>query len=78
MIVDDLALSSKYASLHPRFKAAFDFLTTQPLENLSLGKHTIDGENIDGLQGEWTIIFEEKEENDKEIVIITIEKKEIE
>lgn len=46
MIVDDLALSSKYASLHPRFKAAFDFLTTQPLENLSLGKHTIDGDNI--------------------------------
>ena len=39
---------------------------------------TIDGENIDGLQGEWTIIFEEKEENDKGIIIITIEKKEIE
>lgn len=39
---------------------------------------TIDGENIDGLQGEWTIISEEKEENDKKIIIITIEKKEIE
>ena len=39
---------------------------------------TIDGENIDCLQGEWTIISEEKEENDKKIIIITIEKKEIE
>ena len=41
---------------------------------------TIDGENIDGLQGEWTISFEEKEEKEegkKEIIIITIEKNEL-
>ena len=35
---------------------------------------TIDGENIDGIQGEWIITSEEKNENGKEIVIITIEK----
>lgn len=40
---------------------------------------TIDGENIDGLQGEWTISVEEKDEKDekKEIIIITIEKNEL-
>jgi len=38
---------------------------------------TIDGENIDGIQGEWTISFEEKEEGKKEIIIITIEKNEL-
>tara|TARA_B100001059_G_C17733741_1_gene527684 strand:+ start:665 stop:892 length:228 start_codon:yes stop_codon:yes gene_type:complete len=41
---------------------------------------TIDGENIDGIQGEWTISVEEKEdkkEGKKEIIIITIKKNEI-
>tara|TARA_B110000285_G_scaffold185804_1_gene210873 strand:- start:1150 stop:1374 length:225 start_codon:yes stop_codon:yes gene_type:complete len=38
---------------------------------------TIDGENIDGVQGEWIITSEEKNENGKEIVIITIEKNKI-
>ena len=38
---------------------------------------TIDGENIDGIQGEWIISSEEKKEKGKEIIIITIEKNEI-
>ena len=41
---------------------------------------TIDGENIDGLQGEWIISVEEKEDDKKdkkEIIIITIEKNEL-
>ena len=41
---------------------------------------TIDGENIDGLQGEWIISIEEKEDDKKakkEIIIITIEKNEL-
>ncbi len=41
---------------------------------------TIDGENIDGLQGEWVISIEEKEDDKKdkkEIIIITIEKNEL-
>ena len=37
---------------------------------------TIDGENIDGPQGEWTISVEEKDKK-KEIIIITIEKNEL-
>ena len=39
---------------------------------------TIDGENIDGLQGEWTITSEEKKDDGKEVIVITIKKKELE
>ena len=38
---------------------------------------TIDGQNLDGLIGEWIITSEEKEEDGKEIIIIRIEKTEI-
>ena len=38
---------------------------------------TIDGENMDGIQGEWIITSEEKKENGKDIVIITIEKNDL-
>ncbi len=46
MILDDLTQAQKYASLHPRFKQAFEFLTTNHLEDLSLGKHEIDGDHL--------------------------------
>ena len=35
---------------------------------------TIDGENLDGAQGEWIITTEDKKENGKDIIVITIEK----
>ena len=38
---------------------------------------TINGENLNGIQGEWIITSEEKNEKGKEIIIITIEKNEI-
>ena len=38
---------------------------------------TIDGENIDRIQGEWIIIQEEEKKDGKNTVIIRIEKKEI-
>lgn len=38
---------------------------------------TIDGENLDGVQGEWVITSEDKKENGKEILVITIEKNNI-
>lgn len=38
---------------------------------------TIDGQNLDGLIGEWIITSEEKEEDGKEIIIIRIEKTKI-
>ena len=39
---------------------------------------TIDGENIDGVQGEWTITSEEKKDDGKEILVIKIKKSELE
>ena len=37
-------------------------------------KLSIDGENIDGIIGEWTISTEEKNEDNKHITVITITK----
>jgi hypothetical protein len=39
---------------------------------------TIDDENLEGVQGEWTITSEEKSEDGKEIIVITIKKTELE
>ena len=39
---------------------------------------TIDDKNLEGVQGEWTITSEEKTEDGKEIIIITIKKTELE
>ncbi|MDA8589306.1 hypothetical protein N9L00_03725 [Flavobacteriaceae bacterium] len=39
---------------------------------------TIDDKNLEGVQGEWTITSEEKREDGKEIIIITIKKTELE
>ena len=39
---------------------------------------TIDDENLEGVQGEWTITSEEKREDGKEIIVITIKKTEFE
>ena len=35
---------------------------------------TIDGENVDGAQGEWIITSEDMNENGKDVIIITIKK----
>ncbi len=41
MIFDHLANASRYYSLHPDFKVAFDFLKTQNVADLPLGKQVI-------------------------------------
>lgn len=46
MILDALEQSVRYASLHPRFAAAFEFLRTAQLAELSLGRHDIDGDRL--------------------------------
>jgi len=38
---------------------------------------TIDGENLDGAQGEWIITSEDMNENGKDVIIITIKKNEL-
>ena len=39
---------------------------------------TIDDKNLVGVQGEWTITSEEKREDGKDIIVITIKKTELE
>jgi YhcH/YjgK/YiaL family protein len=46
MILDTLKNKEQYASLHPRFKAVFDYINTHDLASMELGRHDIDGDNI--------------------------------
>jgi biofilm protein TabA len=46
MILANLAESARYASLHPLFGRAFDFLRNTDLKALAPGKHDIQGEAI--------------------------------
>ncbi|MBE6213809.1 MAG: DUF386 domain-containing protein [Rikenellaceae bacterium] len=46
MILDTLKNKEQYASLHPRFKAVFDYIDTHDLASMELGRHDIDGDNI--------------------------------
>jgi YhcH/YjgK/YiaL family protein len=46
MILDTLANSSRYATLHPQFARAFEFLRNTDLKALTPGKHTVQGEQI--------------------------------
>jgi beta-galactosidase beta subunit len=43
MIIDTLNNSDKYTSLHPRFAKAFEFIKSQNLESIAVGKYPIDG-----------------------------------
>jgi YhcH/YjgK/YiaL family protein len=53
MIADTLAQSSRYASLAPRFAAAFAFLRKLPADQ-PLGRHDIDGDNCYALVQTYT------------------------
>jgi YhcH/YjgK/YiaL family protein len=46
MILDSLKNSAKYDSLHPRFKAAFDYVKSTDFSKLEPGKIEIDGDNL--------------------------------
>jgi len=46
MIVDSLANSEKYVSLHPRFAKAFEFIKSQNLDSIEVGKYPIDGPEL--------------------------------
>lgn len=53
MIIDTLENSSRYESLHPRFKAAFDFLRRPDVEATPVGRHELDGTQIFALTQEY-------------------------
>ncbi len=46
MIIDSLANSDKYISLHPRFAKAFEFIKAQNLDSIEVGKYPIDGAEL--------------------------------
>ena len=46
VIVDNMENASRYYDLHPGFKAAFEFLRTQPLDSLTTGRREIDGARL--------------------------------
>jgi biofilm protein TabA len=49
MILDNLSNSSRYASLHPLFAKAFDYISKTDLAALEVGKFDIDGDNLRGI-----------------------------
>ncbi len=46
MILDSLSNSDRYESLHPRFAKAFEWIKSQNLEMLEIGKYEIDGKEL--------------------------------
>ena len=46
MIIDHMGNSKWYECLHPRFKAAFDFIRNSDLSSMEAGRYEIDGDNI--------------------------------
>lgn len=49
MIIDSLSSASRYASLHPLFAKAFEYINSTDLTTLEDGKFDIDGDNIRGI-----------------------------
>jgi biofilm protein TabA len=54
MIISDLKDFKRYCSKNDRMQRAFKFLQETNLENLEVGKHLIDGENIFALVQSYT------------------------
>ena len=46
MIIDSLTNAEKYSSLHPRFAKAFEFIKSQNLQAMEVGKYSIDGAEL--------------------------------
>ena len=62
MIVDTIQNASKYFSVHPLFKKAFEYIQTTDLNTIEMGKYEIDGDNLkaifsnkDGMTAEASI-----------------------
>lgn len=46
MILDQLSVADRYAAMHPGFAAAFKYLRTANLGDLTAGRHEIDGDRM--------------------------------
>ncbi|QEN09575.1 DUF386 domain-containing protein [Oceanispirochaeta crateris] len=46
MILDTMAQAARYEAIHPRFKAAFDFIRNTDLSAIEVGRYEIDGTDV--------------------------------
>lgn len=46
MIIDTLENADKYFSVHPLFADAFEYIRSQDLETIEVGKYEIEGDNL--------------------------------
>ncbi len=46
MIIDNLSNAEKYFCIHPLFKKAFDYIRSQNLETIEVGKYEISGDQL--------------------------------
>ena len=46
MIIDALSNAEKYIHLHPLFAKAFEFINSQNLQEIAVGKYPVDGDNL--------------------------------
>lgn len=46
MIIDELLNSDRYTALHPGLAKGFEYLKSQALNSLAVGKYPVDGENV--------------------------------
>lgn len=46
MIIDELLNSDKYAALHPGLAKGFEYLKSQALNSLAVGKYPVDGDHV--------------------------------
>lgn len=53
MIFDTLKSSAYYESVHPRFKAAFDFLEKATREDLPVGRYELEGRDLFAMVQEY-------------------------
>jgi biofilm protein TabA len=52
MIVDSLKNTDKYFSMHKNFAKAFEFIRSQDLANMPIGKFEVDGREVHGFVSE--------------------------
>lgn len=72
MVLDKIENQELYSNIHKDFKKVFDFIKSNDLENIELGKHIIEGENVFVVVMEYTTqdVFECKMETHKKYIDI--------
>ena len=72
MIIDKLANSDKYISLHKDFKLVFDFLKTHNLQEIPCGRHELRGNEVFFNLQEYETKPEQKLEAHKKYIDIQV------